>query len=214
MNEMLPFFERMSALDYVFVMIVFLSAILGMWRGIVSEVLSVLSWLLALLAAWFYASEIAPLFAQSIDVPLWRLVVAFVLIFVVVLLLVSLIRHGLRELLHALGLRSIDRFFGFLFGSVRGLVVALLLVMVGGLTGVAAEPWWRASRIAPYLEYALVMARPWMPSVIADHLHLQTAFPMPPLNEVPGGLPIESPIHSGTFPPSPLFHPAPSSGAR
>lgn len=181
MNDWPAFLAQIAPLDYVFLGIILLSATVGMWRGIVSEVLSVLSWLLALLAAWFYAAEVAPLFAHSIEVPLWRLVLAFVLIFMVVILLVSLLRYGLRELLHSLGLRSIDRFFGFVFGSVRGVAVALLLVVVAGLTGLGEEPWWQVSVMVPYLESVVVAAKPWMPAVIADHLHLPSALHLPPL---------------------------------
>lgn len=160
----------MTVFDYVFLAVLLLSAIVGMWRGLVSEIVSLLAWVLALLAAWRYAGEAAQLLAGVIAEPAWRHVAGFGLIFVAVLLVAALLRFLLRELLKAVGLGGADRIFGAFFGLARGLAIAFAVVLLGGLLGVAREPWWTDAMFAPPLEAAVLTAKPWLPDAVASRI--------------------------------------------
>ena len=85
------------------------------------------------------------------------------LVVVGVLILAALLRYLLRELLRAAGLGATDRFFGALFGIARGLAVAFVVVLIGGLAGVAKEPWWRDALFSAPLESAVIAAKPGIP---------------------------------------------------
>ena len=98
---------------------------------------------------------------------------AFALIFVVVLLLSALLRFLLRELLRAIGLGPVDRFFGAMFGLVRGLAIAWVVVLLGGLVGMSREPWWANALFAPPLETAVIAAKPWLPDAVADRVRFR-----------------------------------------
>ncbi len=163
----------MTVFDYVFLGLLALSAAVGMWRGLVSEVIALLAWVLALVAAWVYAGEVAAMFAGLIVEPLWRQVAGFATIFVGVLLIAAALRFLLRELLRAAGLGPADRFFGTLFGLARGVAIAFVVVLVGGLTGVVREPWWANSVFAPPLETAVISAKPWLPDAVADRIRFR-----------------------------------------
>lgn len=163
----------MTVFDYIFLGLLVLSAAVGMWRGLVSEVIALLAWVVALGAAWLYAGEAAELFADLIGEPAWRQVAGFALIFVGVLLLAAVLRFLLRELLRAAGLGPADRFFGTLFGVARGVAIAFVLVLVGGMTGVVREPWWVDSLFAPPLETAVVASKPWLPDAVADRIRFR-----------------------------------------
>lgn len=138
----------MTAFDYVFLGVLALSAAVGMWRGLVSEVMAVLAWVAALFAAWRYNEQAADVFSGLIVEPMWRQVAGGALVVVGVLVLAALIRYLLRELLRAAGLGATDRFFGAMFGVARGLAIAFVVVLIGGLAGISREPWWtrRSSR--------------------------------------------------------------------
>lgn len=163
----------MTVFDYIFIAVLVLSALVGMWRGLVSEVIAMLAWAVALLAAWRYAAVAAPLLAGMIAEPMWRQVAAFALIFVAVLLCAAFLRFLLREILKAVGLGAADRLFGAVFGLARGVVVALAVVLLGGLVGMAREPWWANAMFAPPLETAVIAAKPWLPEAVATRIRFR-----------------------------------------
>jgi membrane protein required for colicin V production len=163
----------MTAFDYVFLSILGLSAIVGLWRGLVSEIMALLAWGLAILAAWRYSGVAARLLEQVILDPTWRTAAAVALVVIAVLLLASLVRLLLRQLLRAAGLGGTDRFLGALFGIVRGLAITFVAVLLGGLLGVSQEPWWEQAFFAPPLETAVVAAKPWLPDAVADRVHFR-----------------------------------------
>lgn len=163
----------MTWFDYLLLGVLALSAAVGLWRGLVSEVLSILAWVCALFAAWRYSGEAAGLLAGMVTEPVWRQVAAFALIFVGVLLLAALLRFLLRELLKAVGLGAADRLFGALFGLVRGFAIAFAAVLIGGLVGLAREPWWANAMFAGPMETAVISAKPWLPDAVADRIRFR-----------------------------------------
>lgn len=163
----------MTVFDYVFLAVLGLSAAVGLWRGLVSEVMALVAWLAALFAAWRYADEVAGLLDGVIAEPAWRQIAGFALIFVLVLLLAAFLRFLLRELLRAAGLGATDRFFGALFGLARGLVISVAVVLIGGLVGISREPWWANAMFSPPLETAVIAAKPWLPEAVADRVRFR-----------------------------------------
>ncbi|AUN94742.1 CvpA family protein [Pseudazoarcus pumilus] len=163
----------MTVFDYILLAVVAMSALVGMWRGLVSEIMALVAWIAALGAAWLYASSVAEMFAGVISEPAWRQVAGFAAIFVGVLLLAAILRFLLRELLRAAGLGPADRMFGTLFGVARGVAIAFVLVLVGGMLGMAKEPWWVNSLLAPPLETAVIASKPWLPDVVAERIRFR-----------------------------------------
>jgi membrane protein required for colicin V production len=163
----------MTVFDYVLLALIVMSALVGMWRGLVSEVMALVAWVAALGAAWLYASSVADMFVGVIAEPAWRQVAGFAAIFVGVLLLAAVLRFLLRELLRAAGLGPTDRMFGTLFGVARGVAIAFVLVLAGGMLGMATEPWWANSLLAPPLETAVIASKPWLPEVVAERIRFR-----------------------------------------
>jgi membrane protein required for colicin V production len=95
------------------------------------------------------------------------------LVFIGVLLLAAVLRFLLRELLRAAGLGPADRMFGTFFGVARGLAIAFVLVLVGGMLGMAKETWWVDSLFAPPLETAVIASKPWLPEVVAERIRFR-----------------------------------------
>ncbi|MCL1824957.1 MAG: CvpA family protein [Betaproteobacteria bacterium] len=155
----------MTVFDYAFLSILGLSATLGLWRGLTSEVLGLAGLVLALVTATHYADVAAHQFENMIDDPRARVAAAFALILFAVLLVVSLAKLFLRRLLCTVGLGATDRFFGAVFGIVRGLMIVLIVVWVGGLIGMSREPWWERALFAPLLEKAVSRIEPWLPDI-------------------------------------------------
>lgn len=164
----------MTTLDYVAIAIVVASVVLGLWRGVVGEIIALVAWVLAFFAARMWGAEIAHLFFTSLIAdPTLRLVAAWVAVFVVVLMLMALLRLAVRGLLKALGLSFSDRLLGVFFGAARGLLIVLVLVAVGGMTSLPKEKWWSEAYFAAPLETAILAGKPWLPPDLAKRIRFR-----------------------------------------
>ena len=163
----------MTVFDYAFLGLLAVMAILGFWRGLISEVLAIAGWILAFIVARMFAGEAAVLFVDWLSEPAFAYLAAFVLLFMVVLIAVAIVRYVLRALIRAVGLGFIDRGFGAIFGMVKAVVIACLLVALGGAGGLSRAPWWEAAMFSPLLETAVLAAKPWMPEMVAQRVSFQ-----------------------------------------
>jgi membrane protein required for colicin V production len=156
--------------DYAILIGVTLSVLLGFWRGVVSEVLALAAWVLVVVMCKILAPSLSPELARWISDPIFQYLAAVVAIAVAVLLLVSVVRVLLSNLLRAAGLGLIDRFLGAIFGLARGVLLVLVLVAVGGMTGFPKRAWWRDAMLAPPLETAVIAVKPWLPHKWASRI--------------------------------------------
>ena len=163
----------MTAFDYTVIAIVVASMVLGVWRGVVGEIIALVAWILAFLAAKMFGGEVAQLFLSSIADPAMRIVAAWVAVFVVVLILMALLRLAVHGLLKALGLSLTDRLLGIVFGLARGLIIVLALVAVGGMTMVAKEKWWSEAYFSAPLETAVLAGKPWLPPEVSKRIRFR-----------------------------------------
>lgn len=161
----------MTWFDYAVLAIVGASLFLGLWRGVVSELLALVAWVAAFVAARLFAPELSGLFAALTSDKTVQHLAAFAAVFVGVLIVFGIGRMVIAKLLHAVGLGLIDRGLGAAFGVARGVLVCLLAVMAGGVTHLPHQPWWRDSSFAPPLETAVVAAKPWLPAILAKNIH-------------------------------------------
>ncbi len=160
----------MTVFDYAVLAVMAASLLLGLWRGLVSEVLALAAWVAAFFAARAVAPSMAPLFAHFTHEAALQYVAAFVAVFIGVLLVFVIARVLMSKLLRAVGLGWADRLLGMLFGIARGLLIVLLAVAIGGMTQLPREPWWQDAVFAPPLETAVVAAKPWLPPPVAKRI--------------------------------------------
>jgi membrane protein required for colicin V production len=59
---------------------------------------------------------------------------------------------------------------GAIFGMARGVLIAWVLTLLGGLTALPQRDWWRDSVFAPPLQAAVLAARPLLPDEIAKRI--------------------------------------------
>ena len=160
----------MTEFDYAVLFVVAVSVAIGAWRGLIREAFSLAGWILAFVVANSFGGELADVLQSAIHNETARVIAAFVLLFVVVLLAVGLAGMLLSRLVRIAGLGLADRTFGAIFGLARAIVIVLALVMVAGFTTIPKQPWWRAALLSPPLETAVIAAKPWMPRDIAERV--------------------------------------------
>ncbi len=161
---------ELALFDYVALGVIALSLFIGAWRGVVSEILALVAWVVAFLAARNWGNLAGDLVATGLADPLWRLIAGSVAVFVGVLVLFALGRWLMTLLLKAVGLRPLDRLLGALFGVARGLLVVWVGVLLCGFTALPQKTWWRQALLAPPFETAVLAAKPWLPPELANRI--------------------------------------------
>ena len=160
----------MAAFDYAVIAIVALSLVLGLWRGVVSEMMALAAWVLAFMAALEFGAQSGQAVFAGIADPAVRALAGCALVFVGVLVAMSVVRLAVRSMVKALGLSLSDRLLGMFFGLARGVLVVMILVAVGGMTAAPQQIWWKQATLAPPLQTAVLAARPWMPDDLAKRI--------------------------------------------
>jgi len=156
----------MTIFDFVVLLILLLSTLISIMRGLVREVLSVASWVGAFMVAKYAAPLVAGWLTGLLSHPNARLAVAFVLVMIASVLLFSLISLQIAKLVKITGLRGTDRALGAFFGLARGVLVAVLLVLVASLTPLPKERYWRDAFFRVPLETMASWMRPRLPESV------------------------------------------------
>jgi membrane protein required for colicin V production len=160
----------MTWLDYAVLGVFAASLVVGAWRGLVREVLSILGWVIAFLSANLLAGPLGPHMPQVIPSPELRLAVAFVAIFVGALIATSLVGLLLSKIVNAVGLAGIDRALGALFGTARAALIVVAAAVLAGLTSAPRQAYWRDSASGPLLAQAVGMLKPLLPQTLSERL--------------------------------------------
>jgi membrane protein required for colicin V production len=159
-----------ATLDWIVLGVMLASVLLGLWRGLVYEVLSVLSWIAAfVLAQWFAPAAAEWLPMQGWGQPL-RYAAGFLLVFVGTLFAGGLLAWMTKKLIEAVGLRPMDRVLGGMFGLVRATVVVLALAVVVHLTSWKTSDWWTESVSGGIATAALRGLKPVVPEKFGAYL--------------------------------------------
>lgn len=160
----------MVTTDWILLGVLALSMVVGAWRGLVYEVLSVLGWVLAFYAAQWLAPQVASMLPlQSVSQSV-RYAVAFALVFIAAIFTWGLLVFLIRKLVDSVGLRPVDRTLGAAFGLVRGLVLLLAATVVINMTALKRSDWWLESAGAQGLTSILKGLKPALPERFAQYL--------------------------------------------
>jgi membrane protein required for colicin V production len=162
--------EAITSTDWILLAILLASLVMGAWRGLVYEVMSVIGWLAAfVLAQWFAADVAARLPMQSAGDSL-RYAAGFVLVFIASVFVAGLISALLRKVITVIGLRPVDRLLGAGFGVFRGVILLLALTVVLQLTSMTQNDWWQQSKGGPVLTALLKGLKPILPERFGAYL--------------------------------------------
>lgn len=153
----------MATLDGVFLAVLVLSVVVGAWRGLVYEVLSLVNWAAAFVLAQWLAPAVADRLPMAGATDVIRHAAAFVLVFVAAVFGGSVLIWLVSKLFQVAGLRPADRALGAVFGLMRGWVVLMALVVMATLTPLKAQPWWQASLSAPLVLATVKGLKPVLP---------------------------------------------------
>lgn len=173
----------MTGFDIAVLAMVALSTLLASVRGVVRELIALVTWIAAAVLAFAFGGTVAAMLPGLDASPAARHVLALALIFIGVLVAGALVARLLSTMVKAVGLGFLDRFLGALFGVARGVAIVVLFVLVAGLTTLPRYEWWQNAALGPALVTAALALRPWLPAAWAGRLDYSPAGRKP----APGG---------------------------
>ncbi len=161
----------MNWVDYLIIGIILISAGISVVRGFIKEVLSLVSWAVALWVAVMFYAHLASLLTSYIDTATLRFFIAFIILFIVTLILGALVNHLISQLVEKTGLSGTDRALGVMFGILRGVAIVTILVLVAGVTPMPSDNWWQDSLLLQHFEDLAVWVKQLLPADVADHVN-------------------------------------------
>jgi membrane protein required for colicin V production len=171
----------MTWFDMVIILLVVISALIGLARGFVKEFVALTTWVAAIWLAVTFSADVAFLLPQwlesarfslgvrELEIHNLRVGIAFLLLVVGTLLVGSILNYLIGKMVKAPLLKGADRLLGLIFGVARGAAIVVILVMAAGLTRAPQALWWRDSALIAPFESAAIGLIDLLPRPYAQH---------------------------------------------
>ena len=153
----------MTVVDVVVIFVICLSALFSLIRGFVKEAISLSTWIVAIWLAATFASKLAAVLPLSIESEAVRQTVGFGVLFILSLMLGALINVLVSQVVKKTGLSGADRIFGVVFGVLRGGLIVVVFVVIGGMTPLPEADWWQSSVLLEWFESAAIVIQGYIP---------------------------------------------------
>lgn len=159
----------MNGYDLAVVAIFLVSTLVGLWRGLVAELFSLLAWVGAIAAGWLWGEWVGELlFAQYLGDSRLRWLGGAVVLAFFLFVAIGIGRALVVHLLKAVGLSPFDRFLGAWFGLVRSFVLVGLGTQVLLWLGASQSAWWQSAKTRPYVEWMLAETWKWVEPAVTQ----------------------------------------------
>ena len=142
----------MSHFDYVLLVVVAISAFLGAFRGFLRECIAIAAWIIGIWLAWSHQNLVDPYLGGALTQEPIHTWVARAIILLAVLLIGVVIGAVVKNFVRSSVFSGFDRLLGFVFGSLRGLLILAVLGLLGQQLHLNHEKWWTSCTLMPYVE--------------------------------------------------------------
>jgi membrane protein required for colicin V production len=142
----------MNWVDWIILSVLGISILIGLFRGLISEVLGLAIWATAFWASWAFGPSVAAWLGQYLSMPTARLFIGYGGVLMGVLIIGAIIRAIISRIMWRTGLSGMDRMLGMVFGFARGALIVAFMVFLFSLTALVHESWWRQSSLVPQFQ--------------------------------------------------------------
>jgi len=139
----------MNWADYVLIALVLFSCLAGLMRGLLREIISLVTWVLAIALAWRCSDLLEPHLGGLLAGAAVRPWAARAIIFLAVLLVGTAVGAIITHFVRLSIFNALDHGLGMLFGLVRGAVVLGLVALLCHTLQLQRESWYRGSLLLP-----------------------------------------------------------------
>ncbi len=151
-----------TLVDWVIIIVIIFSTLISLWRGAAREVLSLLTWLVAIWVAFTYYTALEPALVPYVEAPELRMAITFTILLVAVVIVGTIIAKVVSTAINSVGLSGLDRILGLGFGCLRGVLILAIFVLLAGFTELPSEPWWKDSTLIPHLKVVGTYLMDWL----------------------------------------------------
>ena len=148
--------SKMNYLDIIIAIILFLFGFKGLRKGLIIEVVTLLAFCAGIYGAMHFSVFTAAHMQDFMEIdPKYLNTIAFVLTFIILVVLVNLIGKLVSKWVKSMNLGFFDKLGGFLFGIIKGVLLCSVLLMVLNnfqLLGVVKPEVKEKSKLYPYIE--------------------------------------------------------------
>lgn len=167
--------HHLNWIDYVIIAILALSTLAGLARGLVKEIISLLTLVAAFVVATSFASPVAEYFSSNASattpdaaqtVSYAALGLSFGVLFLGTVIVGALVGFIINLILKSSVLGIGNRIFGAVFGFARGFLINLVLIFLVQLTSFTNDAAWQESMLLVYFQPSVV----WLTANVSPHL--------------------------------------------
>ncbi len=152
----------MSLIDILVIFILFASLVFGFFRGFVKELLSLMAWIFAFFVAYYFSATVAIILPFEVEFSI-KYVGSFVLIFIFVLIVSSILIKYISSFVHKIGLGASNIILGGLFGILRGVIVVYFMIFLVEKTSYVEDPSWQQSSSIDLIKLLVEKTFPYLP---------------------------------------------------
>lgn len=148
--------QKMNYLDIIIAIILFLFGFKGFRKGLVIEVVTLLAFGVGIYGAMHFSDFTANHLQDFMEInPKYLNTIAFVLTFILLVIVVNMIGRAVTGLIEAMNLSFFNKLGGFVFGVAKGVLLCSLLLLVLNnfqLIGMLKPEMREKSKLYPYIE--------------------------------------------------------------
>ena len=152
----------MTILDYFFIFIILLSFIIGCYRGFTRELFSLVGWIFAFYFANYFSDSFVKFVPFDFGEQL-NFIIIYILIFIFTLLTASFLSNLLNRFINTIGLGSLNLILGSLFGCLRGILIAFIIIFLIEKTSFLSEDSLVQSKTIPIIKLVIKKTLSYLP---------------------------------------------------
>lgn len=160
----------MTLFDFFALGLIGLSILLSLTRGVVAEIASLFTWVIAFMLAKWFSSDFARIALSKVEPQSLRYVVAFVLLFIIFWAIQYFFRALLTQAINGIGLGALNRFCGAIFGAARGFIIVVIVVLICAFTDLPQTPEWKNVQTATFFEGLALEVIPYLPYQLSEYI--------------------------------------------
>jgi len=157
-------------IDVTIVIIVLITALIGFMRGFVWMAIFLATWTAAILLAYTYKEQLAPILPFKLENETLQLGLSFLIIFIGTLIAGAIINYLFSKAVSAIGLGTFDRILGMGLGILLGALGVTLITMLLSFTELPKQDMWAKSKLIPKFKEAAEWIKTLVPESMNEYI--------------------------------------------
>lgn len=180
--------SNLNYIDLAFIGIIGISTIIAFFRGLITEALSLLVWIVAFWGAAYFSQDVAAMLPDQLNSlsggridldptegsteELLVSILSYAITFLGILFLAGLVNLGISLLIRFLKISVIDRILGMFFGLLRGWLIVAFLGLFAMNAGLNSLPMWQKASLTPFVESSAAIISKFLPKAFLQKINI------------------------------------------